>query len=360
MKSQSEQESAIEEFLSRSFGSAALFRPKKWIKRGVPKEPADLAWAVGSIVAIFHLQRANGALDKQVDHNRRQANGYVRLWKKGAALHTLQGKSRFGDSFYVRYVDVKRLIRFNVVSAPCAVLVTQTEPGHLEIVIPEHLLRWLARGAGSVVDLLRIVLLANQIQAERPWAGPSALRFLDEVVHGYVIHTAKLFSSDRDSVGDEDIQHLAHQVYRMRLVGNASPQSFDSNWRASVGRIFGDLCIGDMYALMTAFGEVRRRARPPDYVYYAVAGAGFEHYFFAVSSAMLGSKASVTVVGQMIEAEKVHAAGRATIYLAYHVSKGVPYKNSFFMFGMPEQEKPLQSELLFDQITSGLNLPNST
>lgn len=158
---QSEQEAALQAFMSNSLGPSRMFHPSDFPKGPGQREPADLAFVNDGLVVLFYAKSNGGKLEEQVNGNFRQASGYLRQWKGGLPKHTLKGFTTSGARAYVPFKKVEHLVIVSVVSCRCGISLRPAEVGSppgVRIVVPDVMFFWLAQFGGSIVDFLAICL----------------------------------------------------------------------------------------------------------------------------------------------------------------------------------------------------------
>jgi hypothetical protein len=158
----SRQETVLEEFMQRSFGAPFLYEPRVIQRgRGANTEPADLAWIDPdrSFAVLFYIHESANDLERQIDHNARQAYKYLRLWSTKDPHFALRGSNRYKEECYVPFIGMQRIVCLYVVSCPCGVEVRsniQTGVPTATLCIPDRLIHRLAEFGGTIVDLLLI------------------------------------------------------------------------------------------------------------------------------------------------------------------------------------------------------------
>jgi hypothetical protein len=255
---QSDQETVLEEFMQHSFGAQHLYVPKKYRKGTAQREPADLAWSADGLVVLFYMTASTKKLKDQIEHNRRQANGYHRLWATNKPQYALKGRNQFGDECSVSYDSVQVYLTLLVVSDECGIDILQPitpKTRNAVIVVPEMLLHRVAQFGGSIVDLLTLIniFLSSRLEANKKRNDNFAA--LSDLVSEYVQYSIKQADPEgRYLTGTPQRDYLVLHKYLFDMKVPASVrQAFDtSKFREDVSRIFGDLRLNSLRLFQNA------------------------------------------------------------------------------------------------------------
>ncbi|HEY9610065.1 hypothetical protein [Allocoleopsis sp.] len=190
-----------------SMGAPFIFVPYKWMKGNHPREPADLVWACNGCIILMYLQRTKSYKDlikntrkchDAIEHNLRQAEGWLKEWKAG---RTLEGQNSY-SSFTIPYEKYKHIVILSVIECGDAM----AKYHHSKTIklgvtmcatLPLSVVERLAKLRASIVDFIAIVhntlfsvseqaeidaLAAVSVYQKQVWELSGALRIWPERV----------------------------------------------------------------------------------------------------------------------------------------------------------------------------------
>lgn len=307
---QSDQETVLEEFMQHSFGAQQLYVPRKYRKGTAQREPADLAWSADGLVVLFYMTASKGKLADQIEHNRRQAIGYHRLWSTNKSQYALKGRNRFGDECSASYASVQVYLTLLVVSDECGIDILEPITPQIRnavIVVPEMLLHWVAEFGGSIVDLLTLIniFLSSRLEANKKRNDDFAA--LSHLVSEYIQYSIKEADPEgRYLTGTPQRDYLVLHKYLSDMKVPASiGQAFDTpKFREEVSRIFGDMRLIE-YATLAATAETAIAAsEPPTFKKWIVLKTKRHYYTFVVATLHMGSSNVSDVARVALEATR--------------------------------------------------------
>lgn len=161
------QEQVLRELIPLSFGAPFIFEPDVYRKGSGVREPSDLAWVGRDVVFLFAAQQSATAYDKQVQHNMRQLEGWLRMWALGPKL---TGRNEW-LTFALEPADVEHIVLVSVVHGEAASMELLPRPpktSSLEskvlarVAMPDLVLVDLARRGGSAADLADLILRISE------------------------------------------------------------------------------------------------------------------------------------------------------------------------------------------------------
>lgn len=218
--SASEQEVLVKLF-AQSMGAPWLFEPEEYAVGSGTREPPDLVW-YGPDCVIFMFQTRTGKLDRAIEHNLKQAGGWMRVWK--TLRVPLRGKNVF-QSFDLTYEPGVNVIVLSVIAGTFTDVREHAQHAARMGVracytIPESVLKLLAEQNGSVVDLLGAIPLMASVQRQN---GPMDPVQLLRLIH----HGAMAEGAMRARYGIDPPSSTAQKIF-YSLALNRMPVSGES------------------------------------------------------------------------------------------------------------------------------------
>jgi hypothetical protein len=338
---QSDQETVLEEFMQSSFGAQQLYVPRKFSKGAAQREPADLAWSADGLVVLFYMTASTKKLEDQIEHNRRQAIGYHRLWSKNKPQYALKGKNRFGDECSASYDSVQIYLTLLVVSDECGIDILEPITRQIKnavIVVPEMLLHWVAEFGGSIVDLLTLIniFLSSRLEASKKRNDDFAA--LSDLVSEYVQHSIKEADPEgRYLTGTPQHDYLVLHKYLSDMKVPASiGQAFATpKFREEVSRIFGDMRLIEYATLAAAAETAITASEPPTFKKFMILKTRGHYYTFVVATIDMGSSNSSEVVRVALENSKNKAGELDSIGVFYGNVANINEYRLPLMFSLP-------------------------
>lgn len=160
----SHQETILEELMQNSFGAQYLYVPQRYLRGSGNDQPCDLAWFGNGVLVLFYLTSGKKSLEKQDEHNLKQARRWRRYWAQKPD-QPLIGINRFGDQLNVTSKDVQLMVSISVVSHRSGIafhdLNNKKQLGYT-CTIPDQLIHAVSAFHGTVIDLLGIILSYSQ------------------------------------------------------------------------------------------------------------------------------------------------------------------------------------------------------
>jgi hypothetical protein len=92
-KPANEHERATRQFAELAFGGRYVFAPPKYRKGASTREPADLAWLCRDTVVLFYMADSTNGWEADREHNLKQAEGWLRMWRHPIAPRSLLGEN---------------------------------------------------------------------------------------------------------------------------------------------------------------------------------------------------------------------------------------------------------------------------
>jgi hypothetical protein len=160
------QETLLKDFAERSLAAPFVFVPRKQ-RNG--DEPADLVWACNNCVILMYMtehkvyadkQKRTRVLQKSIQHNLRQAQGWLRAWRQG---HYLSGDNGFYN-FSLKYDSSYRVVILSVIKCGDAVAELHDEDAKRLAVsccvtLPQSCVQQLAQNGLTSLDLVHLINL---------------------------------------------------------------------------------------------------------------------------------------------------------------------------------------------------------
>ncbi|HEX5355531.1 MAG TPA: hypothetical protein VFW93_04915 [Aquabacterium sp.] len=364
---QSEQEAIIESMLDRSFGAPFLFIPRKYRKGSAHREPADLAWLCNGLVALFYFTRSTAALDQQVEHNLRQAKGYLRLWRTGDATYALRGKNRFGDECHVPFKNVTHHLTFIVVSAPCGIQVFRTSENDkptLTVVLNESVLSAISEFGGSLVDLLCIVAADIKNKNDSTFeAGSHENRHeqTKRTIAQYVsraINQADPYRKYFNGNMEKDFQFMLERLQRLRLPSRTGKAIENRENRESFASLFADMQLTEYATLSTLAAEAIALSEPPNFKKWIIARTQNPYHDFVVATVCFGASNTSDIIEEAIAASRPGVdRDEAALFIYGNMYNFNDYRKPIMM-GLPSNRKKPQAEHITESLLA--NHPKDT
>jgi hypothetical protein len=338
---QSDQETVLEEFMQHSFGAQHLYVPRKYRKGTAQREPADLAWSADGLVVLFYMTASKGKLADQIEHNRKQAMGYHRLWATKRPEYALRGRNRFGDECSASYDSVQVYLTLLVVSDECGIDILEPITPQIRnavIVVPEMLLHWVAEFGGSIVDLLTLIniFLSSRLEANKKRNDDFAA--LSHLVSEYIQYSIKQADPEgRYLTGTPQHDYFVLHKYLSDLKVPASVgHGFNTPAsREAVSRIFADLRLIE-YATLAAVAETAITAsEPPTFKNSIVLKTRGHYYTFVVATLGMRSSNFLEVARVALEASRNEAGEVDSICVFYVTVADVNEYRLPFMLSLP-------------------------
>jgi hypothetical protein len=353
---QSLQESVLEEFMQRSFGAQFLFIPQKYRKGTSQREPADLAWTVEDFVILFYLRSSVEPLSAQIEHNRRQAAGYYRLWSTEKTAYKLCGKNRFGDECSIDFKKVKNYLCILVVSERCGIHFAPpltSSMANAVLVIPDLFVHWVASFGGTIVDLLGIIDIYLDRTIGMDTTVESAFSMLKILVDKYVNDSVLKADPDRKYLSGtvhKDYMFLWNYLAQMRVPATFGGAIQDVKGREQIASLFGDLMLLEYASLAAGAETAIQVSEPPMFKKWVVIKIDGLYYSFVVGTVHMGSNNTVEVTKSGIEACRNGAGEMESIYIQYgNVMNANEYRCPL-MFVIPEKLPRKHSIALAEKI----------
>jgi hypothetical protein len=353
---QSIQETVLEEFMQRSFGAQFLYIPKKYRKGNAQREPADLAWVTDDFVSLFYLRSSAETLPAQIEHNRRQAAGYHRLWSSGKTIYALRGKNRFGDECFVNYKSVRNYLSVLVVSEKCGIHFAPPITNHIPhavVVIPELLLHWIAGFGGTIVDLLHIIDIYLGATVGAELTTESSFSTLTALVERYISDSLLKADPNRKYLSGsarQDYLFLLEHLSRMRLPASFGGAIHDRKGREQLSGLFCDFLLMEYASLAAGAENAIQASEPPLFKKWVVLKIKGLYYSFVVSTVHMGSANTLEVTEAAIEACKNEAGDIDSIHVQYGNVLDANEYRSPLMFTLPPNLPPRHSTVLAKSI----------
>ena len=353
---QSQQETVLEEFMQRSFGAQFLYAPKKYEKGTAQREPADLAWAADGLVILFYMTSSKVQIAAQIEHNRRQAIGYHRLWSTGRTRYALRGKNRFGDECFVPYSTVRSYLTFLVVSEHCGVDVIEPITRDIQntvVVIPEALIHWVAEFGGTIVDLLILIDISLERKNEIAPPADRALDVLGALVAAYVKESfTKADPTGRYISGQPqlDYRFLGKYLSSMKIPASFGKAVSTAKGREDISRVFGDLMLVEYASLAAVAEKAILASEPPHFRKWAILKTRGLYYSFVVATVHMGSSNIEEVTNAALDASKNEAGEIDCISVFYGNFLDANEYRSPLMFGLPPTMPPKHAIVLAESI----------
>ena len=110
MSLSSNQERIVSILLRCSLGVPFIFEPDEYRKGNSTREPADLVWIAGNAVFFFYMisrkfssesskSTIEGRKNKLINHNLKQAEGWLKAWKSGQLLTGVNNYYKFSNNY---------------------------------------------------------------------------------------------------------------------------------------------------------------------------------------------------------------------------------------------------------------------
>jgi hypothetical protein len=305
--SRSNQESSIEFLAQYSCGAPFFFLPEDYRKgKSGKREPADLAWVDDELVVLFYLTESAEDIEKQIQHNLRQARGYRRLWRSRDTRYVLRGKNRFGDKCEVAFSDVAHHLTILIVSCNCSVIAL---PGVFSegptIVVSNAVMILLARGNATLVDMLTYFgkVLRNPDSRQFMRDDPKSSDFAIAVFQEYLAEQRIIANVDQTMSSEDRLEHRRtfDELMLLRVPTHSPPMTqiytkFASSHNA-VSRLFGDFRLSDSAILTHAVVKALREAEAPSFTRWAISAVlSGVHYPFAIVAARFSTEVELRLV----------------------------------------------------------------
>jgi len=253
----STQESVLHAACAQSFAAPCIFAPDPWRKGNATREPADLVWACNNCVMLLYLDSSGSSPAKAIQHNVRQATGWLKAWRRGQT--PLAGSNEF-RRFAIAYSDQFHIVVLSVISGPNPVVeVHQQLAADLGVVccatIPQSWLERLLGFGGTTFDLLHL-LWGVRATAPGGWAEPQC----SEVLTAY--NNCCKLSARNDIVwpGEWSLARFGEVVWPFtngRMVGGIGQSNGQAPIHTTEVRVvndtFSDIGLADYYRFATAF-----------------------------------------------------------------------------------------------------------
>ncbi len=360
----SEQERLIGELAARGFGAQFLYKPLPYFK-GQPghleKEPFDLAWVVEGFVALFYLNESTASLEKQIRHNAKGPYGFIRLWASGDERFVLPGKNIFGDEIRKPFSEVTHLLTISIVSCPCGPRLFETNThGKIgcTLVVPEELVARVARVNGTIIDLLKIAVLHQELGLTQAPTLDEEYYLLDVLSTRYLRES--LFGKETEEsfnakFSASDQWRVWNGVMNYKSPLGATRQFAQTEHRELLGAIFCDFSLAELSGIIHTVLNVFKMSGAPRFTHYAIAKAGSEHYAFVVYSLNLNSSPVEKIMDQVLQAMKpseLGPPGVEAILLGYtYYGEGIDYFSPGEI-SLPRQLPRRQSLVLVERLAA--------
>lgn len=130
---------------------------------------------------LFYMSRSSASFEKQVEHNLRQAKGYLRLWATGNRHYTLIGTNRAEGKINIPFGRARSITIVSLISSDTA-FSQHAFPGTFSgpkwcISLDEKVVAALASFGGTPVDLLALGSMLRQEGTSLEW--PTVTRVID-------------------------------------------------------------------------------------------------------------------------------------------------------------------------------------
>lgn len=372
--------------MERSFGAPFFYIPKKYTRgRGkAPKEPADLAWIKDDLTVLFYLHRSNtNTIEKQINHNIRQANGFVGQWKRNETTLPLKAQNSFGKTETKYFEDTKQLIIVSVISANCGVSIVQTDSkdkytkhltDQLVINMPETLIEKLADLGGTIVDMLKIIKVYLTIWPEKdipPDIGKQLLleclqRYEQNAVNALLNKEIKITPITDDYTptmeakalrimcipkNNQQYQTIRNTLSTMKHRSNYKDVADKKAHREIVTNFFSDLSLAELVELVERSAQVIQMSQPPTFETSHI--MRFEHYYNFVVACLNTADQDFMAKGIEIDsiASNNNSEPDAVVVTYANVMNANDY-NVPLLFQIPEYPKDSQASALAQEITA--------
>lgn len=320
---QSQQEDVLEEFMQRSFGAQFLYVPCKYKKGAAHREPADLAWVDDDFIVLFYLMSSSGSLAAQIKHNRKQAEGYHRMWETRKPLYALRGKNRFGDECFATYDSKPIKMAALVVSSPCAphfLSPLKSAGENIVLVVPEQLIHWVAEFGGTIVDLLYLVHVFLEQYGHLSPDSEQAVVVFAELVQAYVQYARGKADPERRYLSGQtqmDYSLISDYLSLTKVSDRSGFHGQSRQAREQLGRLFGDLMLAEFASIAIAAEAAIQQSEPPDFKKWVVIKIEGSYYKFVVATINLGASNHAEAMAAATQACQTESGGSDCILFLY-------------------------------------------
>lgn len=266
-KLESIQESVLEELMQMSFGAQNLYIPrnyKKGIKKNREKEPCDLIWYGNDVLVLFYLTSGNKTIEKQDEHNLKQANKWINYWKR-QPKECLIAKNRYDDETSILFKDIQYCVCISVISHTTGIVfhkVNENKPIGYTCTVPEALIHSISGFHGTVIDLLAII----QKYSMNLWRhivkhGPICGERLAVIVDKKIEEIDSIFNLQADTkVNSDNFSFIYKFIDEYRLSDPFGNGLSNSSGRQTVADYYCDMSARDYILLAITAEKVIERA----------------------------------------------------------------------------------------------------
>lgn len=219
-----------------------------------------MIWYGNDVLVLFYLTSSNKSIEKQDEHNLRQASKWVNYWKR-QPKERLIAVNRYSDEVSISYEEIKYCVCISVVSHTTGIVfhkVNGTKPIGYTCTVPEALIHTISEFHGTVIDLLEIIQeYSKNLPRHILRHGPISGERLAAIAEKRVESIESMFNYQS---GMKDINDNFLLIYKFidehRLpdpLGNALP---NSSGRQAIADYYSDMSARDFILLAIAAEKV--------------------------------------------------------------------------------------------------------
>ena len=355
---QSLQEEIVAAFIRDSFGAQCLFVP---LKQTHGKEPSDLFWYIDGTLVLFYLNNSRKPACAQIEHNNRQARGFLRRWRRGMSGDALRGLNVFGDTCFVPKQIVVRLIVISVISAEVGVVFhsARTAPTReVWVSIPDKLFVWLSAIGGTIVDLLQII--TKIATARSPVRARASRANMERLESEWSRHVAEIYRMPPErlallsGIPIDDRRMVAEVIGRMRMTSSSGKNVESTTARKEIVKLFGDMSSKDFFHLSAVASLAIARTEPPVYKNSCILKTiGLYHNFVIAALSIESSNFQSSSLKAVEAANGPNGEMRDSLVIYAYTMNGADYRVPM-IFAIPDPLPRCQTRELFDLLAHRL------
>jgi len=344
--------------MQKSFGAQNIYIPqnyKKGEKKHKEKEPCDLAWFGNGVLVLFYLTSGNKSLEKQDEHNLKQARKWIHYWRH-QSNQKLNGINRFGDSVSISFKEINYCVLLSVVSHSTGIVfhkVAKNKPYGYTCTIPESLIHAISGFHGTVVDLLDLIYKYSSnprraILNHNP-LGDERLSILIKKKQQDLDSILKLRHDS--SLNENDFSFIYEMINLNRLPAPIGDRLVsNSSGRELISSYFADMTARDfIHIAILAEGLIKRT----DNAKFSVAGeTKGMHLNWIICATSFSSRNMMEYVEPIIK----QASERNMPLLVYAYTFEFTDYRSPSMYALPPKRNKSQSEHLVSLTTQRLSI----
>ena len=259
---QNDQERLINYFTQFSLGARFIFPPDEWKKGGATREPADLVWACNDCVILMYMAGAKRTKcenrnkikrNKAINHNLKQAEGWLKEWRKGRLLEGRNGYS----SYTIKYNDYKHIVVLSIIDIANGIASYHIDAEKKLSVtmcatLPQSSIEELAKSGATAIDLIILLSRLKSIKGEVKQSDLIKCLQVDrEKIIKDVDPEAKWVKPNTDKTFAilQKILHLLREVGPKPINTNNTDIEF-------IAKVFNDLIYQDFMKLLISLAEL--------------------------------------------------------------------------------------------------------